>query len=114
MKIYHNPGCKKSREVLELLKTKINSLEIIDYTKSPLGFEDIKLILIQLKIAPIKLIRQKEKIWKENYKNKNNITDNEIIQAMVKYPKLIERPIAIKNEKAIIGRPPENVLKLLN
>ena len=113
MKIYHNPRCSKSRIVLSLLISKTSEFEIIDYLKKPLKFEEIKLIIEKLNIKPIELIRKNEKIWKEKYKDKR-LNDKEIIMAMIDNPKLIERPIVTTNKKAIIGRPPENVLSLFD
>jgi len=113
MKIYHNPRCSKSRQTLTLIQERGKEIEIIEYLKNPLTFEDLELILVKLSISPIELVRNKEEIWKENYKGKE-LKDNEIIQAMVDNPKIIERPIVINGMKAIIGRPPENVLKIMD
>ena len=77
------------------------------------SFKDLELILIKLEISPIELVRTKEEIWKNNYKGQQ-ITDDEIIKVLVENPKLIERPIVIKGNRAVIGRPPENVLSLLS
>ena len=113
MKIYHNPRCSKSRQTLTLIQERGKEIEIIEYLKNPLTFEDLELILVKLSISPIELVRNKEEIWKENYKGKT-LMDDEIIQAMVDNPKIIERPIVINGMKAIIGRPPENVLKIID
>ncbi|HIE72940.1 MAG TPA: arsenate reductase (glutaredoxin) [Flavobacteriales bacterium] len=112
MKIYHNPRCSKSRQALALIQEKGQEVEIIEYLKESLSFKDLKSILEMLNIKAIELIRTNEIIWKENYKAKE-MTDQELINAMMENPKLIERPIVIKNGKAIIGRPPEKVLDLL-
>lgn len=98
---------------LSLLNSKTSEFEIIDYLKKPLKFEEIKLIIQKLNIKPIDLIRKNEKIWKEKYKDKR-LNDKEIIIVMIDNPKLIERPIVTTNKKAIIGRPPENVLSLFD
>ena len=111
MKIYHNPKCSKSRQTLAIVQDKIAAFEIIEYLKNPLSTEEITVLLSQLNIKPIELVRKQEKIWKENYKGKE-LTDTKIIKIMAENPKLIERPIVVKNNKAIIGRPPENVLSL--
>ena len=111
MKIYHNPKCSKSRQTLAIIKEKTSSFEIIEYLKNPLSIEEIMVLLSQLNINPIELVRKQETSWKENYKGKK-LTETEIINAMAENPKLIERPIVVKNNKAIIGRPPENVLSL--
>jgi len=112
MKIYHNPRCSKSRQTLALIQEKGQEVEIIEYLKDTLSFEDLALILEMLNIQPIELIRKNELIWKENYRGKQ-MTDDEIINAMRENPKLIERPIVVKNGQAIIGRPPKKVLDLL-
>ena len=113
MKIYHNPRCRKSRQTLTLIQEKGKEVEIIEYLKSPPTFEDLKLILKKLSISPIDLIRDKEEVWKEKYKGKK-LKDDEMIQAIVNHPKIMERPIVINGMKAIIGSPPENVLEIID
>ena len=113
MKIYHNTRCSKSRQTLTLIQEKEKEVEIIEYLRNPLTFEDLEVILVKLDISPIDLIRNKEEIWKEEYKGKE-LKDNEIIQAMVNHPKIMERPIVINGIKAVIGRPPENVLEIID
>ena len=110
--LYHNPRCRKSREALQILQQANEPVEIVLYLKNSLSKEELKDILLKLEISAIALIRKNEAVWKENYKNKS-LTEDELITAMVNNPKLIERPIAIKNGKAIIGRPPQEVLKVL-
>lgn len=110
--LYHNPRCSKSRQALQVLQQANEPVEIVLYLKNSLSKEELKDILLKLEISAIALIRKNEAIWKENYKNKS-LTEDELITAMVNNPKLIERPIAIKNGKAIIGRPPQEVLKVL-
>jgi len=112
IKIYHNPRCSKSRQGLQILKDKGVDFEIVQYLKTPPTKEELKEIIKKLGIKPIDLVRKNEKIWKENYKGKE-VTDEEIIEAMVKFPKLIERPIVIKEDKAVLGRPPENILDIV-
>ena len=111
MKIYHNPKCSKSRQTLEIIRNNTSEFEIIEYLKNPLTAKEIIILLSQLNIKPLALVRTQEIIWRENYKGKK-LTDIEIINAMFENPKLIERPIIVKNNKAVIGRPPENVLGL--
>lgn len=111
IKIYHNPRCSKSRQTLALIEEKTSEFEIIEYLKKPLPFDALELILAKLNLNPIDIVRKNEQIWKENYKGKE-MTGNEIISALVDNPKLMERPIVTTNNKAIIGRPPENVLSL--
>ena len=113
MKIYHNPRCKKSRETLSLIQKKKINIEIILYLDANLTVIEIKQILKKLNITAIELIRKNEKIWKEQ-NNKGKLEEIDLINLMIKYPKIIERPIVISNDKAIIGRPPENVLKIIS
>tara|TARA_Y100000588_G_C14035386_1_gene830495 strand:+ start:160 stop:501 length:342 start_codon:yes stop_codon:yes gene_type:complete len=113
MKIYHNPRCRKSRQTLTIIKNKTSEFEIIEYIKNKITFDEITKLLVKLNMKPLEIVRTQESIWKENYKTEN-MSDNEIINALAKYPKLIERPIVESNNKAIIGRPPENVLSLFD
>lgn len=112
LKIYHNARCSKSRQGLELVKDSGEEFEVVDYLKNPPSTEDIKELLQLLGIPAIDLVRKNEAIWKENYKEKT-LSEDEVVQAMHENPKLIERPIVIKDEKAVIGRPPELVKDLL-
>lgn len=112
MKIYHNPRCRKSRESLELLQDKGVDPEIILYLQTPPSKQELKEIISKLGIKPVQLIRKGESIFKEKFKGKE-LTDAQWIDAMVNYPKLIERPIVIDGNKAVIGRPPVNVLQLV-
>ena len=113
MKIYHNPRCSKSRETLNLIKQKTKNYEIIDYLNEPPGFDDYKIILEKMGVKPIYLVRIKETLWKEKYKGKE-MTDDDIINALVDNPMLMKRPIVTTNKQAIIGRPPQNVLNLFS
>ena len=112
MKIYHNARCSKSRQGLQLLEDSKQEFEIVNYLENPPSKKELKEVLQMLGVTPIELVRKNEAIWKENYKDKN-LTDNEIIEAMCKHPKLIERPIVVKDGKAVIGRPPEKIKDLL-
>lgn len=112
IKIYHNPRCRKSREGLEILKNSGKEFKIIKYLEDIPSEKELLKIIELLKISPIKLVRKTEKIWKENYKGKD-LTDAEIISAMIQNPKLIERPIVLNNKEAVIGRPPENILEIV-
>jgi len=112
MKIYHNPRCGKSREGLAILQESKLPFEIINYIESPLSKEDLLEIIKLLGISPIDLVRKNEVVWKENYKEKK-LSDAEIITAMVQNPKLIERPIVVNKDKAVIGRPPELIKSIL-
>ena len=113
MKIYHNPRCSKSRDTLKILLSKTNEITVINYLKNPMTFDELKNIIEKLSVQPIELIRKNESVWKENYKSKK-LNNTEIIQIMLDKPKLMERPIVTNNKKAVIGRPPENVLSLFN
>lgn len=113
IQIYHNPRCGKSRNCLAFIEKTNQQFEIIPYLTQTPSFEELKKLLQQLDLDPIQLIRTKEKIWIENFKNKT-LTDDEIIAAMVENPILIERPIVIKDGKAIIGRGPEKVASFLD
>ncbi|MGL2963480.1 arsenate reductase family protein [Flavobacterium sp. RSB2_4_14] len=103
LQVLHNPRCGKSRNCLAFLKESQKEFEIINYLENPLSTEEIKTLLKKLNYKPIELVRQKETIWKENFKGKS-ITDDAIIDALAKFPILIERPIVVDGEKAIIGR----------
>ena len=110
--IYHNPRCGKSRDCLAFLETSNKKFEIIKYLETPLAFNELKEIIRKLSINPIALIRKNETIWKENFKGKE-VTDSEIIQSMVDYPILMERPIVVYNDKAIIARPLEKIKEII-
>jgi len=112
MKIYHNPRCRKSRETLAILEEKGINPEIILYLEDVPSQKELKQIIGLLKIKPAELLRKTESAYKEFIKGKD-LTEQQLIKLMVEYPKLIERPIVIKNKKAIIGRPPEKVLELI-
>lgn len=112
MKMYHNPRCRKSRETLALLQEHNQDPEIILYIEDTPTEDELKAVIKKLGITPVQLLRKGEKIFKEEFKGKE-LTDSQWIKAMIQYPKLIERPIVIKGKKAMLGRPPENVLELL-
>ena len=109
--IYHNPRCRKSREGLVILEELKIPFEIRKYLDETLSYNELKTIVEILKIEPIDLIRKNEAIWKSDFKNKD-LTNNEIISAMVEFPKLIERPIVIKDKEGVLGRPPEIIKSL--
>ncbi|MFD2998865.1 arsenate reductase (glutaredoxin) [Pontibacter toksunensis] len=112
LKIYHNNRCSKSRQALELTRNAGKEVEVIDYLKTPPTAADLQVILRKLHMKPDQLIRKNEAIYKDRFKGKN-LTDEEWIQAKVSYPVLIERPIVVKGEEAVVGRPPEKVQELL-
>ncbi|MBU3012617.1 arsenate reductase (glutaredoxin) [Polaribacter vadi] len=112
IKIYHNPRCRKSREGLQLLENSGKEFEIIKYLETVPSEAELTEIINLLGISPIQLVRKTEKIWKENYKGKD-LSDVAIIKAMIENPKLIERPIVINKNKAVIGRPTEAITTVL-
>lgn len=112
MIIYHNPRCSKSRQTLNLIKEKGFQIEVKEYLKETLSYSELKEVIIKLGIRPYELLRRGEADFKENFKGKD-LSDDEWIQAMLDYPKMIERPIVVKDKKAVLGRPPENVLEFL-
>lgn len=112
IKIYHNPRCSKSRQGLEILEQSKKSFEIIKYLDNPFTIITLIKLVKLLKISPIQLVRKGEKDWKEHFKNKS-LSDEEVIEAMIEYPKLIERPIVVNGNKAVIGRPPSLILDII-
>ncbi|MBT7134749.1 MAG: arsenate reductase (glutaredoxin) [Polaribacter sp.] len=112
IKIYHNPRCSKSREGVKILENSKQEFETILYLVDLPSEDELKEIIDLLKISPIELVRKNEKIWKDNYKG-DQLSDTEIIKVMIKNPRLIERPIVINHKKAIIGRPPGNILSII-
>lgn len=110
--LYHNPRCSKSREALQLLEDNGETINVIKYLETPPSSQELKQLIELLNIKPIELVRTQENDWKENFKGKE-LSDSEVIDAMIEFPKLIERPIAIKGTKAVIGRPPSKILDIL-
>lgn len=113
MKILHNPRCRKSREGLKILEESGQEYSIVEYLKEPLTKEELTDILVKLDMSAIDLVRKNEKEWKENFKGRE-MNEEEIVAAMVSHPKLIERPIVISGERAVVGRPPENIHQLID
>ena len=112
IEIYHNPRCGKSREGLQLLEKSGKDFKIIKYLEETPNKQDLEKIIKLLKIKPIELVRTNEKIWKENFKN-SNFSDEQLIKIMVENPILIERPIVVSGDKAVIGRPPTKILEII-
>jgi arsenate reductase (glutaredoxin) len=110
---YHNPRCGKSRQTLELLRQKGIEPEIVEYLKTPPTAEELDDILKKLSMEPRELMRKKEAEYKANTLDNPSLDRIALIQAMIANPILIERPIVLANEKAALGRPPENVLSIL-
>ncbi len=112
-KIFHNPRCSKSRQTLAMIEEKGVQPEIVNYLETPPTEAELKDILKLLGIGPRDLMRRKEAEYKAQGLDDENLSDDELIRAMVATPKLIERPIVIANGKAALGRPPELVLDIL-
>ena len=110
---FHNPRCSKSRQALALLKERKDKFEVFMYLDEKLEKGFLKEIIQKLGISPRDLLRRGESAYKDNNLKDSNISDEEIINLMIEHPKLIERPIYIKDTKAIICRPPEEVLKIV-
>jgi arsenate reductase len=113
LKIYHNPRCSKSRQTLALIEEKGLTPTIIRYLESPPDTAEISDLLMKLGISARALLRQGEQDYKDQNLKNTQLSEAELIDAMATHPKLIERPIVVKNNKAILGRPPENVLDLI-
>lgn len=112
MEIYHNPRCSSSRKTLQLIEDAGQEVTIRRYLDRPPVAEELREILSKLKMKPEELIRKNEAVYKENYKGKK-LSDEEWIEAMILHPRLIQRPIVISGDRAVIGRPPESVKELL-
>ena len=110
--IYHNPRCTKSREGLCEIENLNQPFEIRKYLDEPFTEKELKEVIKKLNIKPLELVRTKESIWIENYKGKD-LSDTQIIEAMLQNPKLIERPIIVNGNKAIIARPKEKINEIL-
>lgn len=112
-RIYHNPKCSKSRQTLQILTDNGVDTDVVEYLKQPPDVATLTQILAMLAIEPRQLMRQNEDIYKELQLDRDELSRETLIQAMVDHPGLIERPIVISDGKAIIGRPPEKVLEIL-
>lgn len=111
--IYHNPRCSKSRQTLELLQSRNIDPEIILYLETPPSAATLKSLLDKLDIGARQLLRKGEDAYKELNLKDASLSDQQLIAAMVKHPKLIERPIVVNGDKAALGRPPEQVLDII-
>ncbi|MGO4921068.1 arsenate reductase (glutaredoxin) [Maribacter spongiicola] len=112
IKIYHNSRCSKSRDGLKVLEESGKTFEVVKYLEEIPTKEELRNIISCLDIKPINLVRKSEAIWKEKFKNLP-LSDEELITAMIEHPKLIERPIVINGNTAVIGRPTSNINELL-
>lgn len=111
--LYHNPRCSKSRQTLELVRQQGIEPQIVDYLKTPPSVEELTRILALLGKEPRELMRTKEAEYRELGLDNPALNRQQLIQAMVDHPRLIERPILLANQKAALGRPPESVLEIL-
>ena len=111
--IYHNPRCSKSRQTLQILRDKGIEPSIVEYLKTPLQKDELKKISTSLGFRPKEFVRKNESDFKERNLVNHLEDDDKMIEAMAAYPKIIERPIVVLKDKAVIGRPPDNVLKLI-
>lgn len=111
--LYHNPQCSKSRATLALLQEKGVDVTIIEYLKTPLTIAELEKVAQKLGLEPRQFMRHGEVEYKNENLADENLTNQALLEAIVKYPRLLERPIAVSQTKAVIGRPPENVLTLL-
>ena len=112
MIIYHNPRCSKSRQTFQLCEEAGEELEVVEYLKTPLDEVALKDLLKKLDKPAHEVVRTKEEVY-EQLNLSGDSTEEEIIAAIIKYPVLLERPIVVKEDRAVIGRPPENVKALL-
>lgn len=111
IKIYHNPRCRKSREGLSYLQSKNIEFKVVDYIKDGIEKSELQLILQKLNLKPGDIIRTQEEEYKKNLKNKK-FTDNEWVTILCENPKLLQRPIVIKDNRAVLAIPPENIDQL--
>ena len=112
MKIFHNPRCSKSRQTLQIIKDAGVEVEVIEYLNLTPTEKELEEVLVKLNMSAEEILRKGEDIFKQNYKGKT-FSNKEWIKIMIENPKLIERPIVIKGNRAVLGRPPENVNDLL-
>lgn len=112
IKIYHNPRCSKSRMAKVYLEDKGLNVEVVEYLKDTLSVAELTKTIKLLDIKPIELVRKGEAVYKEQFKGKD-LSDIEWIEAMVNYPKLMERPIVINGNKAVVARPAELINEIL-
>ena len=113
IEIYHNPRCSKSRQALQLLRDEGIEPHITEYLNTPPNKAKLEKILQMLDLEPRELMRKKEKEYKEAGLDNPDLGRDQLIQGMIDHPKLIERPIVIKGDRAALGRPPEQVLEIL-
>ncbi len=113
MKIYHNPRCSKSRQTLQLIEAADIAPDVVEYLKTPPSASEFDRVLTLLGIQPNELMRKKEAVYHDLGLSDRTLSRDETIQIMIDNPQLIERPIVVRGDRAVIGRPPENVKELL-
>ena len=111
--IYHNPKCSKSRKALEIIKNKNIEPTIILYLTNKLSKTEVKKLLSKLGLSIRDILRTGEDEYKNNNLKNENLTDDKLLDFLIKFPKLLQRPIVVKENKAVVGRPPENILDVL-
>jgi len=112
--IYHNPRCSKSRQTMQLLQSKQIAATVVEYLKQPPTKSELKAILKKLNLSARELLRTKEAQYQQLGLDDMQLSEDQLIDAMLQYPVLMERPIVICGNKAAIGRPPEKILEILN
>lgn len=113
LNIYHNPRCSKSRQTLQIIEDKGLEVKIIEYLKTPPTKKELAEIIEKLGISPRQLLRKGEEAYKTYALDNAKLSDSKIISCMIDEPKLMERPIVVNGNKAVLGRPPENVLGII-
>ena len=111
--IYHNPRCSKSRETLQIIQDNQVDAEIVEYLEDPPGPEELKRIVGLLGITPRDLLRTTEQVYQDADLDDDSLSDDDIIEAICEYPALLQRPIVVRGERAVIGRPPARVLEII-
>ncbi len=113
LEIWHNPRCSKSRQTLALVREKGLEPTVIEYLKTPPSADRLREVLTMLALNPRELMRRKEAEYKAEGVDDESLSDDQLIAAMIEFPKLIERPVVINGDQAALGRPPEQVLEIL-
>lgn len=111
--IYHNPRCSKSREALNLLQQKQNEIDVIEYLKTPPSADELKQLLKKLNMSARELLRTKEDEYQQLGLENTALSEQQLIEAMIAHPKLIERPIVVNGNRAAVGRPLDNIVAIL-
>jgi arsenate reductase len=113
IKIYQKPTCSKCREAIGILKDRGVNFEAINYYETPLDADQLRELIEQMGIAPRDLLRKGEQVYRDLNLGKRDLSDDELIELMVEHPDLIQRPIVVRGNKAVLARPPQNVEELL-